>query len=111
MATRTQPADYYTIRDRVLALMADQAGQPFDASNFRNQFRTAAREHGFWPGKDGYLPRFIKVQGWVKAKLPNQPKSATTAVSSPAPAPAPRAWRDPKAFDPRLAQLPPGDRD
>lgn len=111
MATRTQPADYYKICDRVLELMADQAGQPFDATNFGTQFRKAAAERGYKPFGDGYLPRFTQVRKWVKAKLPRQTKSAAPAAKAPVPAPVPQAWRDPNAFDARLAQLPPSDRE
>lgn len=108
MATRTQPEDYYKIRDRVLELMADQAGRPFDATNFGTQFRKAAIEYGYKPYGDGYLPRFIQVKKWVKNTLPKKPRGGATT----APPPTPRAWyRDPDAFDPRLAQLPPSDRE
>lgn len=111
MATRTQPKDYYQIRDRVLELMADQAGQPFNSSNFKNQFRQAAGEYGFRPFGDGYLPRFNTVKGWVRAKLPKQPRPVPSAARSISPSPTPQAWRNPNAFDARLAQLPPSDRD
>lgn len=110
MATRTHPDNYYQIRDRVLELMADQAGRPFDSSNFRNQFRQAAGEHGYRPYGDGYLPRFLKVQEWVKNRLPKMAPKPPTSATKP-PAPTPQAWRDPNAFDARLAQLPPSDRD
>lgn len=112
MTTRTQPEDYYKIRDRVLELMADQAGKPFDMSNFRKQFCRAADEHGYHPGQEGYLPRFIVVRRWVKDRLPRMMLGPAVLVAKPPVlAPAPRAWRDPGAFDAHLAQLPPSDRD
>lgn len=70
MPKRTHPDYYYTMRDEIIALMDDQAGQPFDATNYRKQFRTVAIRHKVFPGSDGYAAHFRIIQGMVSQMLP-----------------------------------------
>lgn len=73
---RNHPPEYYAMRDEIIALMDDQAGKPFDASNFRNQFRKVASAHGITG--DCYLSYFGIIRGMVRGKLPKmKPRQAT----------------------------------
>ncbi len=68
------------MRDEIIALMDDQAGQPFDATNYRKQFRIVAIRHKIFPGSDGYAAHYRIIQGMVSQKLtkaqPRQPSLA-----------------------------------
>ena len=80
MPKRAHPEHYYTMRDEIIALMDDQAGQPFDATNYRKQFRIVAIRHKIFPGSDGYAAHYRIIQGMVSQKLtkaqPRQPSLA-----------------------------------
>lgn len=62
------PPEYYVMRDEIIALMEDQAGKPFDASNFRTQFRIVAGRHNV--PATCYQSYFGIIQGMVRGKLP-----------------------------------------
>lgn len=66
---RKHPDYYYTMRDEILVLMDDQAGQPFDATNYRKQFRIVAPKYKVFPGSDGYGAHFRIIMGMVSEKL------------------------------------------
>ncbi len=69
MPKRAHPDYYYAMRDEIVARMDDQAGLPFDATNYRNQFRVVAIRHKIYPGSDGYGAHFRIIQGMVSQKL------------------------------------------
>ncbi len=56
------------MRDEIIELMDDQAGQPFDATNYRIQFRKVAAKHRI-PGTS-YLAHFSIIQRMVAERLP-----------------------------------------
>lgn len=68
---RKHPDYYYAMRDETIALMDDQAGKPFDVTNFRKQFRIVANRHGIPPGSDGYQAHYNIIQGMVAGKITN----------------------------------------
>lgn len=65
---RNHPDYYYTMRDEIVALMDDQAGKPFDTSNFRTQFRKVAAKHNV--PATSYLAHFEIIKRMVAEKLP-----------------------------------------
>lgn len=65
---RNHPDYYYTMRDEIIARMDDQAGQPFDASNYRTQFRKVAAKHQI--SAESYRAHFSIIQRMVAEKLP-----------------------------------------
>lgn len=69
MPKRSHPDYYYTMCDEIIALMDDQAGKPFDATNYRKQFRTVAIRHKIFPGSTGYPAHFRIIMGLVSQKL------------------------------------------
>lgn len=106
---RKYAENVYALRDQVMARMADQAGKPFDFTNFRVQFREAAVEQKLFPGQDGYQSSFRAVMRMVSSKLPKMlPKPPTVKELLTG---VPATWRKPGAFDIKKAQLPPGDRE
>lgn len=62
------PNYYYSMRDEIIALMDDQAGRPFDATNFRIQFPKVAARHKVPRGT--YWTHFYTIERMVAAKLP-----------------------------------------
>jgi hypothetical protein len=72
---RKHPDYYYTMRDEIIALMDDQAGKPFDVTNYRIQFRKVAAEHKIPP--TSYLAHFEIIKRMVAEKLPRmKPRQA-----------------------------------
>lgn len=68
MRNRKHPDYYYTMRDEIIVLMEDQAGQPFDATNYRIQFRKVAAKHQV--PATSYLAHFSIIKRMVAEKLP-----------------------------------------
>ncbi|MFZ1626241.1 MAG: hypothetical protein WAT81_00370 [Candidatus Moraniibacteriota bacterium] len=68
MRQRKHPDYYYEMRDEIIALMDDQAARPFDATNYRVQFRKVAAEHKITA--TSYLAHFGIIQRMVAEKLP-----------------------------------------
>jgi hypothetical protein len=66
---RKHPGYYYAMRDEILVRMDDRAGHPFDATNYRKQFRIVASKHKIFPGSDGYGAHFRIIMGMVSGKL------------------------------------------
>lgn len=67
MPKRNHPDYYYVMRDEIVALMDDQAGKPFDATNYRIQFRKVAARHHI--PSTSYPAHFRIIQGMVSQKL------------------------------------------
>lgn len=109
MSKRSHETYIYAVRDHVLSLMADQAGKPFDYTNFRRQFPVAAARLNIYPGREPYQFCFNTVRRMVCRRLPKMlPKPPTVRELLPG---VPSAWRKSGAFDIKKAQLPPGDRE
>lgn len=68
MRQRKHPEYYYAMRDDIIVLMEDQSGKPFDASNFRTQFRKVAAKHKV--PATSYLAHFNIIRRMVAKKLP-----------------------------------------
>lgn len=70
MTKRKHPAYYYDMYHEIMDLMDDQAGKPFDRTNYARQFHTVAGKYRI-PAAS-YLATFLIVKDMVRKELPKK---------------------------------------